>query len=159
MEMVVGVIAFMMQDQIAIMLTRTFNQTIHEYETDPVAAATIDALQNEVFVFFRTHFLRKRSFLLFIYYNSKLIQEQFYCCGGQGPDDWLPVVGTTKDSDIILPTSCCAIYEEDENVCLAIKRMGCLPQLTYLLDQSSLLLTTTVLMIALMQVKGKSKFD
>lgn len=60
-----------------------------------------------------------------------------------GPQDWMSV-------DMLPPFSCCAYY--DRNVCIAIKRMGCLPQLEYLLDQSSLLLTSTVLMIALMQV-------
>lgn len=68
-----------------------------------------------------------------------------------GPQDWAAVISSDYPHETIVPISCCAYY--DRGVCIAIKGMGCLPQLEYLLDQSGLLLTSTVLMIALMQVR------
>ncbi|KAK7586177.1 hypothetical protein V9T40_004053 [Parthenolecanium corni] len=123
MEVVVSVIAYVMGDQIKYAISRTFNQTIQDYKYDPVAANAIDSLQNEL-----------------------------YCCGIEGPDDWAAVIDSHSATEIVLPASCCAMYEKGN--CIAIKLMGCLPQLQYLIDQSSLLLSSTVIMIALMQLLG-----
>lgn len=48
MEVMISVIAYVMGDQIKYAVSKTFNQTIHDYKSDIVAANAIDALQNEV---------------------------------------------------------------------------------------------------------------
>lgn len=48
LEVMVSVTAYIMGDQIKYAISKTFNQTIHDYKSDIVAANAIDSLQNEV---------------------------------------------------------------------------------------------------------------
>ena len=48
MEAVVGIAGYILEDQIEDMLVKTMNQTLQDYESDPVTAYTVDALQYEV---------------------------------------------------------------------------------------------------------------
>ncbi|XKL59176.1 hypothetical protein PGB90_000192 [Kerria lacca] len=122
-EMMVGLVGYILEDQIENMLVKTFDELIAQYKNDSVATNAIDALQNELF-----------------------------CCGAEGPNDWSTITGNNSSYETSLPISCCAFFEND--TCAAIKMMGCLPQLEFLLDQSSFLLSSTVLMVAFLQLLG-----
>lgn len=72
------------------------------------------------------------------------------CCGINGPMDWVKITSLENDTVLRLPDSCCAIYEHDK--CIALKGVGCLNQLEYLISQCGFLFSGTVLTIAVIQV-------
>lgn len=67
LEVIVGLVAYVMRDQIEGMLVRTFNQTMSEYKTDPSAANAIDTVQYQVRFYFESTFSVHAQVLLYLY--------------------------------------------------------------------------------------------
>lgn len=80
------------------------------------------------------------------------LQNNLMCCGINGPMDWVKITSLENDTVLRLPDSCCAIYEHDK--CIALKGVGCLNQLEYLISQCGFLFSGTVLTIAVIQLLG-----
>lgn len=81
-----------------------------------------------------------------------MLQEELHCCGVKSSEDWQGIL-PHNGSHIELPESCCRVFDKN-GTCLYVNDRGCLPQLEFLIRESSLLIAGTAIAIAALQLFG-----
>lgn len=130
LEVAAAIAAFVLQGDIHVMLVRTMNESMYQYEHSPY-------LQNGV----------------------DFMQSGLECCGIKGPMDWKPVFieneNSTETNDIYVPPSCCRNYRPAlVNACSEKYEVGCIGRLHFIISQSAMLIATGASTVAFVQLLG-----
>lgn len=125
LEITVAVAGYIMQGQVREVLSYAINTTMNDYPYNNASARTID-----------------------------MLQEELHCCGVKSSEDWRGILPLTDNgTHIQLPESCCALFDKNKT-CLHVTDRGCLPQLEFLIRESSILISGTAIAIAALQLIG-----
>lgn len=130
LEVAAAIAAFLLQTDVHMMLVRTMNESMYQYENNQY-------LQNGV----------------------DLMQSGLECCGINGPMDWKPVLQENIDNnstnDIFVPPSCCQTNRLNFfNDCIDKYEKGCIGQMHFIISQSAMLIATGASTVAFVQLLG-----
>ncbi|XP_055851813.1 CD63 antigen [Episyrphus balteatus] len=128
LEVAAAIAAFVLQSDVHVMLVRTMNESMHQYESN-----------------------------LYLQNGVDFMQSGLQCCGIYGPMDWKPVlednINNNLTNDIYVPPSCC--YEPVSiNDCSEKYESGCLGRMHFIISQSAMLIATGASTVAFVQLLG-----
>lgn len=128
-ELGAAIAAYSLQGGIKDLLAERINSTMHEYESNSEAAASLDFLQTRL-----------------------------GCCGYNSYEDWHGVLTGVHD-ELGFPTSCCTRNpafdrKEEANRCTAYYTGGCISRLSTVVQRSAFFIGAGATLIAFIQMSG-----
>ncbi|XP_055902794.1 tetraspanin-9 [Eupeodes corollae] len=131
LEVAAAIAALVLQGDIHVMLVRTMNESMYQYENNSYLRNGVDFMQTGL-----------------------------ECCGIFSPMDWKPFleenINNNQTNDIYVPPSCCKNNKFGfiNNDCSEKYDTGCLGRMHFIISQSAMLIATGASTVAFVQLLG-----